>query len=662
MNETPRKIEFETIYKKIAENHVIRTKDGSLRVWLDNNNATDISMDNFNNSYIDISIDNFNNFYMKDFQTKIKKLKNQISESELLLDISFFETLRVLSSPILKDTCVPHMLEIIYITLNSALSNNNNRNYFESSFRNYLQKSETLPGFMELSLYRNIQKEYRPFISPDEIPTFSTIDEYGIKYTGQDILDFSEFALLATLDIRYAKLPIMMLKYPSLLTQDENAKDYKKPVSCKELLDFYSPKNNPGIIYELMKSGEIDKDFSNLHTKMLAGCSKGPKNTYYKSLIKEISEEETYLDDLLTYSNLKIIPDDLLLTKISSTYLITKFNNGELPFDRILDFYNINPKDFKELITITNLKKYQEANNPNFPQIELNVLKSLPYDTSRSYLSKEASLETIMYLFLHYPGKITIEQLKQLLNEKQITETLDSYIDKGSNVSKIKELYENYLIDYGCIKKLVNDGIITEKDLKNYNLGIPKDDIYSQIQVIQKLEIHGARDIVPFSTTGTFIGEQIENKETNTKLTDLYRILGNIESENSANLPIISHKIEQDKQGFLDGYRICPLKSASLVAFLPPESAHAKPTYILPYQEMAFILQNKALPIFLLNNPVFKEVTPNENMHETILRIVLQFEEARKYLKKLGYQEEETFDNNMQIMLDNFNRIKTKGA
>ena len=309
MSKTPRKIEFTNLYEKIAKNHVIRTKDGSLRVWLDNNNATDISMDNFNNSYIDISIDNFNNFYMKDFQTKIEELEKQISESELLLDISFFETLRVLSSPVLKDTCVPLMLQRIYITLNSALSNNNNnRNCFESSFRNYLKKSETLPGFMELSLYRNIQKEYRPFIPPYEIPTLSTIDEYGIKFTGQDILDFSEFALLATSDIRYAKLPIMMLKYPSLLTQDENAKGYKKPVSCEELLDFYSPKNNPGIIYELMKSGEIDNDFSNLHTKMLAGCSKGLKDSYYKSLIKEISEEETYLDDLLTYSNLKIIP------------------------------------------------------------------------------------------------------------------------------------------------------------------------------------------------------------------------------------------------------------------------------------------------------------------------------------------------------------------
>ena len=48
-----------------------------------------------------------------------------------------------------------------------------------------------------------------------------------------------------------------------------------------------------------------------------------------------------------------------------------------------------------------------------------------------------------------------------------------------------------------------------------------------------------------------------------------------------------------------------------------------------------------------------------KKMHETILGIALEFEEAKEYLKKLGYQEENTFEENMEKMKSGYERIKS---
>ena len=481
------------------------------------------------------------------------------------------------------------------------------------------------------------------------------MEGYGTKYNGSDILDLSNSGFIEE------KEPITMLVYKSLYAQDENSETYVKPVAYEELLQFYSPEKNPGRMHNLLTTNNINKNFSDLHSELLENISRKDKENYISDLIDETkslaSTPLDYSNDLLEYNKASIIPDTYLSRNITSEFLINKYIAKEISLSRIMQIYESDPNYFKALETLlTPAEIENEHKNGN---LEDDSLLYLPKAKRIAYLQKsKTNLSTIMYLFLHCDG-ISISELQTLLSQNNVKENLDFYIDSGSSISKIKELYENYLIDYGCIKALINSGIIKESDVKKYQFEISKDNTYNSIQNAKSIEINNVSLNIPSSTTGTFIGTQPDVTTAINKTNKLYKILEDTTSTNSINQPIIHHKNNKNDIGFLNEYKIHPLKPVNLVAFVPPKPT--KSTYIMPYQEMAYIINNQALPDTLLENPFFCEVKSSEKLHEDVLRTIYQFESSKDFLKKLGYSENLDFDEALKIMTNEYIKIKTKG-
>lgn len=322
-----------------------------------------------------------------------------------------------------------------------------------------------------------------------------------------------------------------------------------------------------------------------------------------------------------------------------------------------MQIYESDPEYFKGVTSILTPVEIEKAHSKG--ELEDKALMYLPENSRASYLQKNNSkLSTIMYLFLHCDG-ISITELKKLLLGNNTHDSLDFFIDVGSHPSRIKELYENYLIDYGCIKSLVSNGVLTPQDIQKYKLGIPKDTTYENIENVSRVDITGSTHAIPVSTTGTFIGSKSVNKEAVEKSTEIYRVLGNISDQTPINIPVISHEDERKQKGFLDGYKILPLRPANLVAFLPPEPT--KSTYLMPYQETVYIMQNRALPDSMPENPAFIEIKASEKMHEELLKMAYQFEEAKSYLERLGYSEDLSFEEAMKIITEEYAKIKIKG-
>lgn len=597
-------IEFNDLLQALSARKITKTKDGSLSI-----------------SGNIITNQDFNNLYME-------KISEMLSKYEAIISPKFaptrdlYQTLDLLSSPVLKGTDVPEVLKVFYKKMNTAITSKEDKKAFISGI------------------------------------TESVMDGYGTRYSGKDILELADSGIID------AKAPMSMLMYKSLYAQDKKADDYVEPVSYNELLDFYSPAKHPGRLHSIMADGEIDQNFSDFHQELLDNVSKKSKNEYLqdivdeaKDLAKDSATSTTYSNDLLTYANTRLIPDETLSGNITADFLKAKFIAGEIALSRVLDIYESDPKYFKALEAVLTPTEIEKAHSND--ELEDKALMYLPQKSRASYLQKSnAKLSTIMYLFLHCDG-ISIIELQKLLTSNGEISGLDFYIDEGSHPSRIKELYENYLIDYGCIKTLVSNGILKESDLQKYKLGISKAKIYDSIEKSNSIEIIGSSHTVPISTTGAFIGPKFMTKETSKKSTDLYRILGNIGEDDNINIPTITHKNERNEQSFLNGYKVLPLKPASLVAFLPPEPT--KPTYIMPYQETAYILHNKALPESLPENPAIVEIKSTEKMHEDILRIAYQFEETRAYLEKLGYSEDLSFEEAMRIMTEEYMKIRIKG-
>lgn len=642
MGETSGKIfiGFNDFLKALSSKKIIRTKDGSLNI-----------------SGSILSSKDFNSLYMNDITSMLSKLETTISP-DFAPSKDLYSTLDVLSSPVLKETKVPEAVKGFCKKLNIALSSKDeSKKKFEAGVTEYVKNSDESPIFMLATLDKELEKPKGNIsVFRSLMPSSAAImSDYGTKYNGEDILELAELGYIDS------KSPINMLICKSLYAQDENAEDYIKPVSYDELLEFYSPEKHPGRIHSLLVSDQIDKNFLDLHTELLENISKKDRQNYIEDLIDETkklaSSPADYSNDLLKYTDTGIIPNNYLSGNITPEFLKEKFKAGEISIARLLSIYETDKEYFKSIEKILTTSEIEKAHSKD--ELEDDALMYLPENSRASYLQKSnAKLSTIMYLFLHCDG-ITITELQKILVGNKVLENLDSYIDIGSKPARIKELYENYLIDYGCIKSLVENGVLSENDMQKYKIGVSKKAIYDNIKAMKTLDITGSAHNIPVSTTGAFIGALATTKETLSKSTEVYRILGNISEQDTLNIPVISHKDERNEKGFLNGYKVLPLEPANLVVFLPPEPT--KSTYLMPYQEIAYILKNKTLPDSLLESSVFQEIKASEKMHEDILRIAYQFEEAKSYFEKLGYSEEFSFEEAMRIMTEEYTKIKIKG-
>lgn len=389
-------IGFSDLFQALSSNKVIRTKDGSLNI-----------------SGNIISSKDFNGLYMQNISEMLLGYEATITP-EFAPTRDLYQTLDVLSSPDLKGTKVPEAVKGFYKKLNVALTSKaENRKTFEDGVKAYAEESKDTPVFMLVSLDNEIEKAEdaeSPFRAL--IPDSSTLmDGYGTKYNGDDILELADSGYID------AKAPMSMLIYKSLYAQDEKSSDYVEPVSYDALLDFYSPEKNPGRLHSLMKDGEIDQNFTDLHTELLENVSKKARKEYIQDIVDETkalaSTPADYSNDLLTYANGKIIPDESLSGNITSDFLKAKFAAGEISLSRVLAIYESDKKYFKGVESILTPAEIEKAHSND--ELEDQALMYLPEKSRASYLQKSnAKPSTIMYLYLHCDG-ISVTELQKLM-------------------------------------------------------------------------------------------------------------------------------------------------------------------------------------------------------------------------------------------------------
>lgn len=609
-------VRFNDLLRALSNNSIVRTKNGKINI------AGAI-----------ISSKEFDKLYLNDIKDLLGKYEATISP-EFAPTKQLYSTLATLSSPVLKSTGVPEAVSAFYKKMHAALVIPENKKAFEASLTSYVQESTEAPVFMLAAMSSELPQKDESSIYKTLAPSSSEIfEEYGTKYNGSDIL------YLANTGFIEPELPINMLVCKSLHAQDDNSSTYLEPVSYEALLEFYSPEHNPNRIRNLVQSGKITPQFTELHQEMLDNVPSAQRKEYIADLINESKTNcakpgnfsaDTFSQEILDYANLQLIPDSALSNNISGDFLRRQYLAKTISISRVFEIYQTAPKYFSAVESILTPNEITTAHSNN--ELEDDALMYIPQDSRVAYLQQhKTKFSTMMYLFLHCDG-FSITELKQLLFENRIYDSLDLYIDVGSNPARIKELYENYLIDYQCIKNLKSAGILTEKDIQKYNLGISKEKVYQDIATTTTLPIIGAANIVAFSTTGAFLEKNIVTPSSSA-LRDTYKVLGAPEEQNGSSIPKISHIDENKKTCFLDNYRIVPLKDSNLVALIPYPSAGS--VYLMPYQEFAFILYNNRLPNNFSENESIKEVPSTEKIAEDILRTAYQFEEAKTYLTKL---------------------------
>lgn len=579
---------------------------------------------------------------------------------EVISDIKFKELLEALSSKSVNKTG-NGQIDI----RGTVLSSTEFDRLYLSDIKDLFSRYETVitPDFApSQQLYNDLDTFSNPALKNTSVPEITTafrkklstaiLDNYGKKLSGREVLEQANQGYVEPEEV------ITMLKYKSLYAQDENAPDYVEPVSPEQLLDFYSPEKHPGRMLGLLKSVKIGAEFEEFHQEMLESVSKKDKKEYIEDLTsearKEASSSQEFSSNLLGYANHQIIPDETLEQNISGDFLKQQYLDKKISIARVLAIYATAPKYFSAVESILTPEEITKAHSKD--EVSDDALMQIPKDSRIAYLEKSnTKFSTMMYLFLHCDG-FSVTELQALLTAKKNTESLEFYIDAGSSPAKIKELYENYLIDYGCIKNLQATGILTEKDMQKYHLSINKRAFYNELDNTQTVTITGTGDSVPFSSTGVFLGSRAPKVFPSL---EVYEILGKKNNKSFDELPTIKHTDVHQKTSFLDNYRIVALEFSNLVAFVPTELT--KPIYIMPYQEAAYIIKSRRLPPNFSEHEEIKEVRQTEKTNEDILKIANQFDEARPYFEQIGYNEDRDFVSNYSAMLEEYQKIKIKG-
>ena len=579
---------------------------------------------------------------------------------EVISDIKFRELLEALSSKSVNKTG-NGQIDIRGTVLSSTEFDRLYLSDIKDLFARY--EIAITPDFApSKQLYTDLDTFSNPALKNTSVPEITTafrkklstaiLDNYGKKLSGREVLEQANQGYVEPEEV------ITMLKYKSLYAQDEKAPDYAEPVSPEQLMEFYSPEKHPGRMLGLLKSGKIGAEFEEFHQEMLDGVSKKDRKEYIEDLTSEAKKEaatsQEFSTNLLGYANHQIIPDETLEQNISGDFLKQQYLDKKISIARVLAIYATAPKYFSAVESILTPDEITKAHSKD--EVSDDALMQIPKDSRIAYLEKNnTKFSTMMYLFLHCDG-FSVTELQTLLTAKQNTESLEFYIDAGSSPAKIKELYENYLIDYGCIKNLQAIGILTEKDMQKYHLSINKRAFYRELDNTQTVTIAGNGDSVPFSSTGVFLGSKAPKVFPSL---EVYEILGKKNNKGFEQLPTINHTDEHQKTSFLDNYRIVALEFSNLVAFVPNELT--KPIYIMPYQEAAYIIKNRRLPANFSEHEKIKEVRQTEKTNEDILRVANQFDEARPYFERIGYNEDRDFVSNYAAMLEEYQKIKIKG-
>lgn len=580
---------------------------------------------------------------------------------QVISDIKFKELIDALSSKAVSKTS-DGKIDIRGTVLSSKDFDREYLTDIKDLFAKY--EASITPEFApSKEVYANLDTFSNPALKSTGVPEITTafrkkmssaiLDNYGTKFSGKQVLEFANNGYVEPEQV------ITMLKYPSLYTQDPESPDYVEPVSHSELLEFYSPEKNPGRMLGLLKNNKFSLEFQEFHAQMLDNVSPKERKEYTEDLIdeakKDASSSQEFSSNVLAYANHQIIPDESLISNISGEFLKKQFIEGKISIARVLSIYATNPKYYAAVESILTPDEITKAHEKD--EVKDDALMYIPKDSRVAYLKKHnTKFTTMMYLFLHCDG-FSISELTALLNENQNTESLDFYIDEGSSPARIKELYENYLIDYGCVRHLHAIGVLTDADMQKYKLSLNKGMFYQELDNAQTVTIKGNGNAVPFFNTGFFLEEERVKKSTPSL--DVYKILGKKNDLTFEQLPVISHKDEHGKNSFLNNYRIIGLQFSGLVALVPTEPT--KPIYIMPYQEAQYIIKRHRLPDNFSEHEQIKEIRPSEKINEDILRTANQFEEARPYLERTQYNESLDFLTNYTNMLEQYQKIKIKG-
>jgi len=435
-----------------------------------------------------------------------------------------------------------------------------------NDLKRYIQKSDVFA--LDTTYLMFVLDEYKKEFG---ITDTDILNEYGKRLGGQDIIHL----------LQIGHVPIERMIELSI-NKSLEITDPEKVIPKEAFLELY----NAEALLDMKNRNKINDKFIKLFNEnIIEGLDDGAVKEYYSNFVDDLEyisgSNIEFKNNIFDFYNLNFLNGEHVANIIDEKYL----NNIELDEEILIRLFNdkIISTDFiKNYLSVERILELVDND------LSIEALKILSEEElTDALLNGEISFESIMKVYLE-TDKISIEDLKILIELVEVEDDLALYINENSRIERIEELFSNYLIDFEGLNNLRKLGIIDEESYNKLKDVISANEFYNKLEDTRVIRLRAQTEDMEVAHTGSRI-KRASKKQSNIDFDleeDMLKTL--LDISNIDDVPIIESIDDNGNYTSLNGYKAIPIRKHGLVILEKFEAENSM--FVMPYQQAAYFL------------------------------------------------------------------------
>lgn len=363
--------------------------------------------------------------------------------------------------------------------------------------------------------------------------------------------------------------PKIMSMYRKGKLTPEFVSKYKNGLKLEENQALYNEKSEI-IIYEAKKQIDFNKDFA------------------------DDEKSKKLQDTILDLHRIGMCSVDAIKGKISEEYIEELYLENRLETGEILYFYKngiIGDEAFAQYYSEDEIFNLYLNSKISLSDITIIKDNSKLFDKiMEAYFEEKMPIEDIMVLYFSY-NVLTVSQIQEIIDISSEEIDVAHYINEETSFEKIKELFENYVIDYSSLTVFKEQGIINEEEFDTIRETIDKNRFFDNLEGKVFKVVTDRKTKRQSRTHGVNPRPEPKYKDNFTNEKELISKLLKIDNAEFQDCALIESYNENGRPTTLNNYKIIGDRKSGLVIFSKFEKENA--VFVMPFYQAAFFLKEK---------------------------------------------------------------------
>lgn len=445
-----------------------------------------------------------------------------------------------------------------------------------------------------------------------KITSKDLVNSYGKSLNGAIVQKLAYYGYIEPQDlieVYEINKALRAVKYDNILEDDELKKFYTPSV----LIDMKERKTlTPEFIERYLEL----QDFENNEESLKKQSEVLVKELELKSKAQENPDSTMLQDDVLYFFDIGFCDLENAKKVLDDAYFERKYMSEELSVEEIFEFYK------KGLVTSDLITKFYTDREIlelyDSGEVDRSCLFAIsdPDILIEGFCDGKVGAENLVELYLS-SEKFSVEDLRDAFDLAESEVDISSYIDEKVPFEKVKELFQNLLIDYSTVLRLHIQGAIDDSQLEEIKKALDTREIFEDIHSGRLFKVVTSRESEAVDVVRPLGTRKREEKDFSLEVSLISRILGkkDVEAEPYAQIESYNSK---GRQTSLNNYRVFGNEDLDGIVILQ-KSKRENAVYVMSAHQLMYFLHGK-------ENENGEIVAPNRMKDKAYLRTIIGVE------------------------------------